>query len=271
MTHLSFGILRGLFRKKFRPSGVILDGVRDYQYGDDVRLLNWRASARAGHLCLSTCSEDIGEDILLALDVSASMLFPGPQRAKWTQGYLFLNHLAQLAREFKDKVGWCFFDQKVRKYLPPRVEQYDLPPLDIENETSTSSGIMSTVTQAMACLKKRSHLVLVSDLGGYAKWRKELVPVLHEFSRRHYLKCVMLEDSLDRLISHVGMVTLRDLESGELVEIDTDDTQVMSVISSRYLSYRRTILQDLRRIGAQVTTGTTSEHTDDILMRFLKL
>jgi uncharacterized protein (DUF58 family) len=245
------GTMAGGYHSVFRGAGIEFDEVREYVEGDDPRTVDWNVTARVGRPYVKKYVDERELTVLFLLDLSASMGGGfGALSARQTAARVCAC-LALSAIQNHDKVGLIAFSETVDKFVPPKKGQSHA--LSIVRDclalsgTGTRTRIAPALELASRVVRKRSILFLVSDfLGG--GWHEALALC----ARRHDLIAVRLstpELDLPALDPRVGLVRLRDPESGALVLIDWRHAPARAAWAERVAAWRRASAEALRRAG----------------------
>ncbi len=215
------GHITGNYLSALKGSGLLFDEVRQYQPGDDVRKIDWFITARTNEPYIKVFKEERELQIWLAVDCSASVDF-GTQGQRKGQLIAYLAALfAFLAVKNNDRVGLCLFSDRIEKWLPPkkgkrhvyRVLQALLETRPIGRETR----LVSVLEALQKRIKKRSVIVLISDFIDQGYERN-----LRLLSQKHDLIPLNVHDKREAEFSSLGVLALRDPESGQLYPVDSD-------------------------------------------------
>jgi uncharacterized protein (DUF58 family) len=217
-------LFAGSYLSVFKGRGIEFDEVRPYQYGDDVRAVDWNVTARMGELYIKRFIEERELTVLLMVDVSGSQDFGSVGRFKREAVAEMAALLAFAASRNNDKVGLLFFTDRVEKYFPPRKGRSHILRLVRELLTFQPAGRGTDLKVALdysnQMLKRRGVVFLLSDFqANPGTYRKALTVA----GRRHDLVAIDLRDPLEKNIAPIGLIVLEDAETGELVEVDTAD------------------------------------------------
>jgi uncharacterized protein (DUF58 family) len=208
----------GQYRSAFKGIGLLFDGVREYQSGDDVRYIDWNVSARANHLFIKEYIEERELTIVLACDISASMDF-GSSRAKRDTMLETAALIMQCASLNNDRLSVLLFSDQVEQYFVPRKgSRYILKVLnDITSwkPRNRKTNISCAAEFLQKILKKRSVIFLLSDYvdDGYLSRLKVL-------SRKHDVIPVRVCDPLEKKLSLFGLTAFSDLETEGVIYAD---------------------------------------------------
>jgi uncharacterized protein (DUF58 family) len=208
----------GQYRSAFKGYGLLFDGVREYQPGDEVRYIDWNVSARSSHLYVKQYIEERELSIVIACDVSASMKF-GSSREKREAMLETAALVMQCAAINNDRLSVLLFSDSVEKYFAPKKgSKYLLKVLnDINawNPKGKETDVACAAEFLQKVLKKRSIIFFISDFidEGYLSKFKIL-------SRKHDLIPVRVSDPLEGEMNLFGLAGFLDLESGDVVYAD---------------------------------------------------
>lgn len=204
----------GQYRSAFRGNGLQFDSVREYQYGDEVKSIDWKVSARMNHLYVKQYNEERELNIVVAIDISSSMNFGSVRTKKDVMLELtaLLIALAQYNNDrisvllFSDSVEWFFTPQKGRRFMLKVIN-------DILNHKPVKKGtdISVALDFMKRVIKKRSVVFLVSDFlsDGYIEKMKTL-------RRRHDIIPVDINDPVEKNLNFFGLTAFYDLETDEM-------------------------------------------------------
>ncbi len=225
---LSNDALDGRFRSVFRGRGMDFDEVREYVPGDEIRSIDWNVTARAGRPFVKKYREERELTIVLAVDVSASGDFGSGKRTKREIEAEIACVLALSAVKNSDRVGLLLFSDRVERYLPPRKGRTHALRLVREILSCRPQSQRTDIGQALDFLdsvtRRRAIVFTISDFQGAEA--PALRQALRKLRRRHDVLALQIHDPRERALPDVGLLTLEDAETGELVEIDTGSQRV---------------------------------------------
>jgi len=217
-------LFAGSYLSVFKGRGIEFDEVRPYQSGDDVRSVDWNVTARMGELYVKRFIEERELTVLLMVDVSGSQDFGSVGRFKREAVAEMAALLAFAASRNNDKVGLLLFTDRVEKYFPPRKGRRHILRLVRELLTYKPAGRGTDLKAALdytnRMLKRRGIVFLLSDFQVDPNTYRKALNVA---GRRHDLVAIDLHDPLEKNIAPVGLMVLEDAETGELMEVDTND------------------------------------------------
>jgi uncharacterized protein (DUF58 family) len=221
-------VFSGEYHSVFKGRGMEFSEVREYQYGDDMRMIDWNVTARFNHPFVKIFEEERELTVMLVVDMSGSQFFGSQAAMKRDVAVELSAILAFSAMKNNDKVGLILFTDRIEKFVPPRKGRGHA--LRIVREllsfepVQTATSIKSTLEYLNHVLKKRSIVFIISDFmdSGYEA-------ALRIAGKRHDLIGVVLLDPRESDLPDVGLINLRDAESGVARLIDTSDFQVRSL------------------------------------------
>jgi uncharacterized protein (DUF58 family) len=221
-------VFSGEYHSVFKGRGMEFSEVREYQYGDDMRMIDWNVTARFNHPFVKIFEEERELTVMLVVDMSGSQFFGSQSALKRDVAVELSAILAFSAMKNNDKVGLILFTDHIEKFVPPRkghghVLRIVRELLSFEPSQPTTS-IKSALEYLNHVQKKRSIVFIISDFidSGYEA-------ALRIAGRRHDLIGVVLEDPRESNLTKVGLIQLRDAESGMTRLIDTSDFRVRSL------------------------------------------
>ena len=231
---LANDLFAGQYESAFKGRGMEFAEVREYQIGDDIRTIDWNVSARFGRPFVKVFHEERELTVILILDLSGSHLFG--TRGKFKRELLaeVAGMLAFLAIRTNDKVGAILFSSGVEKYIPPKKgashvwrlikEIFTYEPQDL------STNIDSVLTYLNRVAKRHTILFLISDCmdTGFEKSLKLT-------AKKHDLTVIRVTDPAEEVLPEVGMIALKDPETGETALINSNSKR----LRERWRVYRK--------------------------------
>jgi uncharacterized protein (DUF58 family) len=218
------GSLVGDSRSAIKGTGFEFDQIREYSFGDDIRFIDWKASARNDKLLVKQYIEERSRTIFLAVDVSQSSIFGSGTHNKNSRIVELAAVLALVAQHGKDHVGLLMFSDTIEAYIPPGSSLHHIhhimeTMLSFKPKQSTTD--ISKALQHLLSVKKSDAIVfLISDFID-----DKLDTYLAQAARKYDLIAVRCLDANEKMIPSVGFITVEDLETGELLELDLRNTR----------------------------------------------
>ena len=240
---LSHQIFAGEYHSAFKGRGMAFSEVREYQWGDDVRNMDWNVTARLRAPYVKVFEEERESTVVLLIDVSRSGLFG-------TRGMVKRDMIAEIAAVLSfsaiinnDKVGALFFSDKVEKFIPPKKGRSHL--LHIIREVleyepqSTGTDLSEALRYLTNALKKRCNTFVLSDLiDADADANPRYEEAIKVAANRHDISVVEVYDPLEREIPNVGLVNIKDSETGRTAWVDTGSRKVREAYGAWFASLR---------------------------------
>lgn len=225
-------VFGGEYHSAFRGRGIEFSEVRPYQLGDDVRTIDWNVSARMGETYVKLFEEEREQTLMLAVDVSASKAFGSGDVQKRRRAAELCAVLAFSAVRNSDKVGLLLFSDRVERFVPPRKGRRHalriVRDLFAHQAASPGTDLAGSFDHLARVLRRRSIVVLVSDFLD-ADYERSL----RSLGARHDVVAVHLSDPRELELPAVGLVTLRDAETGQTVLLDTGDRRTREAYAER--------------------------------------
>ena len=227
---LSNEIFAGKYHTAFKGRGMSFAEVREYRVGDDVRDIDWNVTARSRTPHIKIYEEERELTMMLVVDVSGSGIFGSTTQTKRNLITEIAAVLAFSAAQTGDKVGCIFFSDKVEKFIPPKKGRSHLLMIIrslVEFEPDASGTAMSEAVRYLTNVnKKRCTAFILSDFIVPKGDMKPLEEALKIATSRHDLVAIRVSDPRDATLPDVGIVEMRDAESGQKVWVDTSSSAV---------------------------------------------
>jgi uncharacterized protein (DUF58 family) len=261
--------LAGEYRSVFRGRGIEFDEVRAYAPGDDVRLIDWNVSARAGGIYIKKHIEEREQTVLLLVDVSASSDFGTRAQTKRELIAELCCVLGLAAAAGHDRTGLLLFTDRVEHFVPPARGRRHALRLVRDLLGFQPVGRATDISLALDYLngvrRQPAVVFLVSDFINPSSYERSL----RIAARRHDLVAVVVSDVRERELPPVGLVELRDVESGERVLVDTSDPVWQQGLRARLEAEKIQRAELFRRSGVDYIELETGEAYEAKLRRFL--
>ncbi len=273
---LSKQIFAGEYHSAFKGQGMAFSEVREYQYGDPIRNIDWNVTARFNKPFIKVFEEERELTVMLLMDVSASNDFGTQERFKREFMTEIAAVLAFSAIQNNDKIGVIFFTDRVEKFIPPKkgkthIMRIILELLDFEpkhNETSIPEALRYFTN----AIKKRSTAFLLSDFVQTDEIsRQQLKDSLTLTNKKHDLVALRIKDKGEYSLPDMGLVRFKDSETGKLQWIDTSNKKIRSYMSDWLAKEDSTINETLKRSGvdyAELYTGV--DYVTNLMKLFKK-
>ena len=267
---LSKNIFAGEYHSAFKGRGMTFAEVREYQYGDDIRSIDWNVTARFGHPYIKVFEEERELTVVLLIDVSGSREFGTVSQLKKD---IFTEVAATLAFstiQNNDKIGVIFFSDKIEKFIPPKkgkkhVLQIIRELIDFEPESNKTdiAGALRYLTNA---IKKSSTAFIISDFID-ANFERDLTIA----SRKHDVVAMQVYDIRETELPNVGLIKLKDAESGERVWVDTSDKRLRTTFKHAWGEGQLALQKAFTKSGVDLVSMSTSDDYVRALMKLFKM
>jgi len=254
---LSNQIFSGEYHSVFKGRGMAFSEVREYQYGDDIRNIDWNVTARFNHPFVKIFEEERELTVVLLIDVSGSGHFG-------TNGQLKQELITEIAAVLSfsainnnDKVGVIFFSDKIEKFIPPKKGSSHILRIIRElidfHAENTGTNIAEALRYLTNVIKKRSTAFIISDF-----MDDNFEKALQIANHKHDLIAIRVTDDRELEIPNVGLVKMRDAETGNIRWVDTSSRRVRDHFKRTALQKTTLLDTTLNRYGidmARVYTG----------------
>lgn len=263
--------MQGDFRSVFKGSGLEFDDVRPYQYGDDIRTIDWNVSAKGHGTFVKTFREEKEQTVFFILDVSASEDIGSPGRTKADIGKEICGVLALSAVKESSHVGLiCFSDQK-EKYLRPTkgsAQAYQIISALVKlKPQSTRTNLAEALAFALNTIKRRSVVILISDFIDEENYYHNL----RALARRHDLVIIHIRDKRETNLPKLGIVPIVDKETKKTLWINTSFGNFRHLISSSLAHRTDSLEQFCRKHEINFISLDTDEDYVPKLLRLFKI
>lgn len=260
-------LFAGQYQSVFRGRGMEFDEVREYQPGDDIRTIDWNVTARAGAPYIKRFSEERELTVLFLVDVSASGAFGSQDRSKLEMVVEVAALLMFSALKNNDKVGLLLFCDDVLEYFPPRKGKQNVLHLIREllsaDPVARETRIEAALEFVSKVHKRKSVVFLISDFLS-AIPRKTLAVA----QKRHDLVAITVADPREYNFPDVGFISLKDAETGEIIELDTSHKAVRALFETRTAERMEKTSDELKKVGIDELPISTGEDYLKSLRKF---
>ena len=264
---LSSNIFAGQYHTAFKGRGMAFSEVREYQYGDDVRDIDWNVTARFNRPYVKVFEEERELTVMLLIDVSGSLDFGTRQQMKRDMAVEIAATLAFSAIENNEKIGVVFFSDKIEKYIPPKKgrkhilyiirEILDFHPESLRTDVAAALEFLTSVS------KRRCTAFVLSDF--YVQ--QNFMQQLNIANRKHDVCAIQVYDRRAMELPKIGLMKVVDAETGYEQYVDTSSRMVRETYR-RYWNERQ---RDLKEVFAKSGVDNISIATDDDYVKQLLL
>ncbi len=267
---LSQNIFAGEYHSAFKGRGMTFSEVREYQYGDDVRDIDWNVTARYGKPYVKVYEEERELTVMLMVDVSGSKDFGAVGMSKREMMAEIAATLAFSAIQNNDKVGVLFFSDKIEKFIPPKKGRKHIllvirELLDFE-ASSPGTDINHALEYLTSALKKRCTTFLVSDFIDVGDYYKALSIANH----KHDLIAVQVYDKRETQMPNVGLVKMLDAETGAQRWVNTSSRRVRQAYDRWWYERQQAMQSIVQRCNVDLASVATDEDYVKALMALFK-
>ena len=235
---LSNEIFAGKYHTAFKGRGMSFSEVREYRLGDDVRDIDWNVTARSRTPHIKIYEEERELTMMLMVDVSGSRKFGSTEQTKQNVITEIAAVLAFSAAQTGDKVGCIFFSDKVEKFIPPKKGRSHILMIIrslIEFTPDSEGTALSEAVRYMTNVnKKRCTTFILSDFINPAGDMSQREDALKIATSRHDLVAIRVSDPRDKVLPNVGIIEMRDAESGEKVWVDSSSAAVRDYFATQW-------------------------------------
>jgi len=267
---LSKNIFAGEYHSAFKGRGMTFAEVREYQYGDEIRSIDWNVTARFGHPYIKVFEEERELTVVLLIDVSGSREFGTVTQLKKD---IFTEVAATLAFstiQNNDKIGVIFFSDKIEKFIPPKkgkkhVLQIIRELIDFQPE-SHKTDIAGALRYFTNAIKKSSTAFIISDFIDNNFERDLMIA-----NRKHDIVALQVFDIRETELPNVGMIKLKDAESGERIWVDTSDRRLRTTYKHAWGENQLALQKSFTKSGVDLVSMSTSEDYVRVLMKLFKM
>ncbi|MBQ6069173.1 MAG: DUF58 domain-containing protein [Bacteroidales bacterium] len=255
---LSRQLFSGEYHSAFKGRGMAFSEVREYQYGDDVRSIDWNVTARLNHPYVKIFEEERELTVMLLVDVSGSNRFGTHHQFKEELVAEVAATLAFSAIQNNDKVGVILFSDRIEKFIPPKKGSSHILRIIRElitfRPTSNGTDLAEALRYFTNVIKKRCTAFLLSDF-----YDDNYTDAIKIASGKHDLVAIRIADEKEMRLPDLGLAKFYDPETGETIWIDTADSTIRNEFASRYSSHVAKVDEVLKKYGIDQTVLYTGE------------
>ncbi|MBO5268830.1 MAG: DUF58 domain-containing protein [Muribaculaceae bacterium] len=267
---LSQNIFAGEYHSAFKGRGMMFSEVREYQYGDDIRDIDWNVTARHNKPFVKVFEEERELTVMLLVDVSGSREFGAVGEEKREMIAEIAATLAFSANQNNDKIGALFFSDKVEKFIPPKKGKKHIlliirELLDFRPE-SRGTNIDAALRYFTDAMRKRSTMFVISDFIDEHDYSKALSLARN----KHDVMAIQVYDKRDAQLPDVGLMRITDLETGATRWIDTSSSKVRKAYGKWWYERQQAMSEILKKSRVNFTGVATDEDYVKALMALFK-
>ena len=268
---LSSNVFAGQYHSAFKGRGMAFSEVREYQYGDDVRDIDWNVTARFHRPYIKVFEEERELTVMLMIDVSGSLDFGTQRQMKRDMVTEIAATIAFSAIQNNDKIGVVFFSDRIEKYIPPKKGRkhilYIIRELLSFQPTSRKTNIDFALKYFTNMVKKRCSAFLISDFIDDSNYSDSLLIA----STKHDLAALQIFDPREKELPDAGLIKMKDAETNEDMWVDTSSASTRRVYE-QYVKERDELLaQGFAKSGVDyISIATTDDYVKSLMKLFKK-
>ncbi|MBF0649837.1 DUF58 domain-containing protein [Dysgonomonas sp. GY75] len=267
---LSRNIFAGQYHSAFKGRGMAFSEVREYQYGDDIRDIDWNVTARYNKPFIKVFEEERELTVMLLVDVSASQDFGTRNSLKRDMVTEIAATLAFSAIQNNDKIGVIFFSDKIEKFIPPKKGKkhilYIIRELINFQADSAKTDVGMALKYLTNVIKKRCTTFMISDFIDIQDYNNALTIA----NRKHDIVALQVYDSLETQLPSVGLMKVMDAESGTERWVDTSSRRVRQVYQDWWKKQQENMQTSFNRSKVDSVSVRTDEDYVKALMALFK-
>ena len=268
---LSSNIFAGQYHSAFKGRGMAFSEVREYQFGDDVRDIDWNVTARFHRPYVKVFEEEREMTVMLMIDVSGSLDFGTQKQMKRDMVTEIAATLAFSAIQNNDKIGVIFFSDKIEKYIPPKKGRKHIlyiirEMLDFKPE-STRTDVKQAIEFLSSVQKRRTTAFILSDF--YV--RGDFQQSLQIANRKHDVVAIQVYDQRARELPDVGLMKVVDAETGYEQYVDTSSKKLRQAYNKYWLTRQAQLQETFNKSNVDsVSIATNEDFVKSLLLLFKK-
>ena len=266
---LSSNIFAGQYHSAFKGRGMAFSEVREYQFGDDVRDIDWNVTARFHRPYVKVFEEERELTVMLLIDVSGSLEFGTQVQLKKDMVTEIAATLAFSAIQNNDKIGVIFFSDKIEKYIPPKKGRKHIlyiirEMLDFHPE-SRKTDVKLAVEFLTSVIKRRCTSFMLSDF--YSP--NDFTQALTICNRKHDVVAIQVYDQRAKTLPDVGLMKVRDAETGHEMYIDTSSKKLRRAHTAYWMNRQQQLKDSFTKSNVDsVSIATNDDYVKQLLMLF---
>ena len=267
---LSQNIFAGQYHSAFKGRGMAFSEVREYQYGDDVRDIDWNVTARFHHPYVKVFEEERELTVMLLVDVSGSLNFGTVHQTKREMVTEIAATMAFSAIQNNDKIGVIFFSDHIEKYIPPKKGRHHIlyiirELLDFKPK-SARTDIGMAVSYLTRMMKRRATVFLLSDFYTQEDFSK----AVQIANSKHDMIAVQVYDPRAKTLPNIGLMKVKDAETCHEMIIDTGSAKLRQAHTQYWLERQATLRELFSKSKVDWTSVATNEDFTKALMLLFK-
>lgn len=268
---LSQNIFAGQYHSAFKGRGMEFAEVREYQFGDDVRDIDWNVTARLHRPYVKVFEEERELTVMLLVDVSGSLDFGTASQAKRDMATEIAATLAFSAIQNNDKIGVIFFSDRIEKYIPPKKgrkhilyiirEMLDFHPVSHKTDIAAATAYLTRV------MKRRCTSFVISDFYDNKDFQKEMEIA----NRKHDMVAIQVYDQRAKTLPDIGLLKVRDAETGHEMYIDTSSKKLRRAHTAYWMKREEQLKTTFAKSKVDwVSIATNEDFAKSLILLFKK-
>jgi uncharacterized protein (DUF58 family) len=266
---LSKNIFAGEYHSAFKGRGMAFSEVRDYQYGDDIRNIDWNVTARFNHPFIKVYEEERELTVMLLVDVSGSRNFGTRTQLKKNMITEISAVLSFSAIQNNDKIGMIMFTDRIEKFIPPKKGRQHILRIIRElinyEPVSQQTNITEVLRYFTNVIKKRSTAFIISDF-----FDDNYEDALKIAGKKHDIIALNIYDIREQELPPVGLIRVKDAETGKSLWIDSDSKKTRDHYNRWWQSHQMKMEDTFKRYGIDSVRIRTDEDYVRPLMGLFK-
>ena len=268
---LSRNIFAGEYHSAFKGRGMAFSEVREYQFGDDIRNIDWNVTARYNTPFIKVFEEERELTVMLLIDVSGSREFGTFEKMKKNVITELSAVLSFSAIQNNDKIGVIFFSNTIEKFIPPKKGKSHILRIIRElidfHPQEKGTDITAAIRYLTNVIKKRCTAFLISD---FMDDNKELEMALSIANNKHDIVALKIYDERETNLPSIGMIKLKDAENGKYIWVDSSSRKTRKIYSDWWINHSGELDRMFKKCGVDYASINTSEDYVKSLMNLFK-
>ena len=266
---LSQNIFAGQYHSAFKGRGMAFSEVREYQFGDDVRDIDWNVTARFSKPFVKVFEEERELTVMLLIDVSGSLDFGTTRQMKRDMATEIAATIAFSAIQNNDKIGVIFFSNHIEKYIPPKKGRkhilYIIREMLDFNADSRRTDVGMALEYLTRVMKRRCTAFVLSDFYDRKSFEKEVQMA----GRKHDLMAIQVYDRRAQMLPDVGLMKIRDAETGHEMLIDTSSKKLRQAHAKYFADWQAQLRETFNKSSVDWTSiATDADYVKAMMMLF---
>ncbi len=262
--------MQGDFHSIFKGSGLEFDDVRPYQYGDDIRAIDWHVSAKGHGTFVKTFKEEKEQTIYFILDVSASQNIGTKGKTKFDVSMEICGVLALSATKESSQIGLICYSDEREKFIKPKkgvAQAYQiLSQLENLRPKSSKTNLAKAISFALNSIKRKSVIIMISDFIDEGYYHN-----LQSLARRHDLVAIQITDKRETSLPKLGIIPVLDKESKKTLWINTSFGDFRKHMTDTHIARREELMKFSRKHEINYLGISTDEDYVPKLLRLFKV